>query len=524
MRRRVTYAPYLGTVIGVLIAILVLAKTESLPLAILTFIGAGGIVGIIWWNVEKLIYKGADAAGVAVHNAINRRKEANDPHTSQKLSSLYGGSQDARTNTSVPQKSNPSGTAAVFTDAAQQSPAQPTVSASVQTTESTSVQAVQPSVQKTPDSPVVPKESTSTNRVSQNSLASNAANENVKIDTKSAQKLLGSHPPAQNRSGIIYAARNDTTRNNAPKSIVYSSAPTPLGGFLLAIVIIYYICFGLMLTLGFWTAISLFGTAALLHSFGAKTGFIVFLGIVLVVISVGVAVVCFKFARKISRRDPSFLDYFHKAFIVCAILEILLLILVSTVKFYGSTLTEYSGSLVGEMIVAILQGTAGTIGLTIYFVRSQRVHEYMGNEEYLEQSPFTRKYAYRFAVPEQTDVSLQSNTAQSGCRMDPSCSSSPALNYAASYCCICGKPLSVDHAVLFVSKDGSEARADRTCYEALRDLGTSMDREVVIRAKQYIYGKWTTYHKTELADYLERYNQSAIAFLREKEESDDKRR
>ena len=120
-------------------------------------------------------------------------------------------------------------------------------------------------------------------------------------------------------------------------------------------------------------------------------------------------------------------------------------------------------------------------------------------------------------------ASPQPSAAQSGCRVNETQQqgvgkAAPTPNYSPYYCCICGKPLGISHAVLFISKDGSEARADRPCYEALRDLGTSTDREAVIRAKQHIFGKWTN-HKTELGAYLARYNQSAIAFLHQTEEN-----
>lgn len=80
-------------------------------------------------------------------------------------------------------------------------------------------------------------------------------------------------------------------------------------------------------------------------------------------------------------------------------------------------------------------------------------------------------------------------------------------------CCICGDPLESKYAILFQTADGREMRADRKCYEALYDLGTSEDVTVLAEAKRYILEKETSDSQSELSDYLKKYLSSADAFL-----------
>lgn len=88
----------------------------------------------------------------------------------------------------------------------------------------------------------------------------------------------------------------------------------------------------------------------------------------------------------------------------------------------------------------------------------------------------------------------------------------PSQDYT-DRCCICGDPLESKYAILFQTADGREMRADRKCYEALYDLGTSEDVTVLAEAKRYILEKETSDSQSELSDYLKKYLSSADAFL-----------
>lgn len=88
-------------------------------------------------------------------------------------------------------------------------------------------------------------------------------------------------------------------------------------------------------------------------------------------------------------------------------------------------------------------------------------------------------------------------------------------------CCICGDPLESKYAILFRTADGREMRADRKCYEALYDLGTSEDMTVLAEAKRYILEKETSDSQSELSDYLKKYLSSADVFLAQASEQRD---
>ena len=327
-------------------------------------------------------------------------------------------------------------------------------------------------------------------------------------ETTPVRSAPAAQPVVSNHS---YAAKDAAVKT--PQRTAEGKQPQePLRGFLKAIVIIYYVCTGLTPTLGLIAAITMFSSAALLNSFGIGAGFFVFLGVFMLAVCVGVGIVCFRFAKKIVNRDASFLHYYHKAFIVCVLAELLILVLMLTVPVYGAPLARYSPSVIGEMIISILQGAAGTIGLTVFFVRSRYVHAYMGSDDYLYQSPFTRRCA-KFDAPAKQPVSARTTAPQTA-------GPAPAQDISFGCCCICGKPLESRYAVLYRSADGTDARVDRICYEALRDLGTSEDPDAVLRAKQYIFGKAEVYRNRALSEYLEPYEQSAVAFLRQSRTAD----
>ena len=327
-------------------------------------------------------------------------------------------------------------------------------------------------------------------------------------ETTPVRSAPAAQPVVSNHS---YAAKDAAVKT--PQRTAEGKQPQePLRGFLKAIVIIYYVCTGLTPTLGLIAAITMFSSAALLNSFGIGAGFFVFLGVFMLAVCVGVGIVCFRFAKKIVNRDASFLHYYHKAFIVCVLAELLILVLMLTVPVYGAPLAHYSPSVIGEMIISILQGAAGTIGLTVFFVRSRYVHAYMGSDDYLYQSPFTRRCA-KFDAPAKQPVSARTTAPQTA-------GPAPAQDISFGCCCICGKPLESRYAVLYRSADGTDARVDRICYEALRDLGTSEDPDAVLRAKQYIFGKAEVYRNRALSEYLEPYEQSAVAFLRQSRTAD----
>lgn len=116
-----------------------------------------------------------------------------------------------------------------------------------------------------------------------------------------------------------------------------------------------------------------------------------------------------------------------------------------------------------------------------------------------ETAPSASASAYNTA--ESTVESLQRQTVQ------------PKKCFADNRCCICGDALSEQYAVLFIASDGSEARVDRKCFAVLRNLGTSEDPEVVLRAKRYVEQKRMNGYEQELQAYLDKYIRSADAFL-----------
>ena len=80
-------------------------------------------------------------------------------------------------------------------------------------------------------------------------------------------------------------------------------------------------------------------------------------------------------------------------------------------------------------------------------------------------------------------------------------------------CCLCGEALGSRFAVLFVSDDGTEYKADRKCFDALDTLGSSEDRDAVQRARRYVSEQKRLTRDSALNAYLEKYLTSADEFL-----------
>ena len=476
MRRRVTYAPYLGTVVGVLIGLLVEVKTENLFLAILATVGSGALVGVIWWNIEKLINKGTDAAIDAAHNAINRRKETRDPHTPQKLADLYAG-----------QEIGPAGGTASRTG------------------------------EKTVSSPArsVP-EPTGHSDTAHREDRQNAGN------AVPPYRAAGAAPRSVSAEGERDAYRTDrSSASKTDKSADNVGSEEPLGGFLKFLVVIYYIAAVAMIVSGVITIVQLFSLMAVMNRYGVSVGWLWF-AILLLIVAYPVTIwACFQLARRIQRRDPSFLWFYHRMGLIAIPLELIVFIVMAS--------TAYMREASGQIIVSIIEGLIGAIALTVYFVRSKRVHAYMGTDDYLYQSPFTRKYAR--STPKRSTVAVPFEY-QSGYRNVPANPRPAEKSYASKkvtvdgaeekevsvspvHCCLCENETSARYAVLLIAKDGKQMCACHRCYTALRNLGTSKDIDVVSRARFYVFQRKLSIRNQELSDYLERYLAAADAYIGE---------
>ena len=474
MRRRITYAPYLGTVVGVLIGLLVVAKAENLVLAILAAVGSGALVGVIWWNIEKLIYKGTDAAFDAAHNAINRRKEARDPHTPQKLADLYAG-----------QEIGPAGGTASRTG------------------------------EKTVSSPArsVPEptgHSDTARREDRHDAGNAAPPYRAAVPTSRSVSAEGERDALRLDRPAAPKADNGTGSDRTEE---------PLAGFLKFLVVIYYIAAVAMIVSGVITIVQLFSLMVMMNRYGISVGWLWF-AILLLIVAYPVTVwACFQLARRIQQRDPSFLWFYHRMGLIAIPLELIVFIVMAS--------TAYMREASGQIIVSIIEGLIGAIALTVYFVRSKRVHAYMGTDDYLYQSPFTRKYAR--STPKRSTVAVPFEY-QSGYRNVPANPRPAEKSYASKkvavdgaeekevsvspvYCCLCENETSARYAVLLIAKDGKPMRACRKCYTALRDLGTSEDVDAVRRAGFYVFQRKLNIRDPELSAYLERYLASADAYI-----------
>lgn len=475
MRRRITYAPYLGTVVGVLIGLLVVAKAENLVLAILAAVGSGALVGVIWWNIEKLIYKGTDAALDAAHNAINRRKEARDPHTPQKLVDLYAGQETAPTG----------GTAS---RAGEKTVSAPARSVPEPTRHSDTVQG-------------------------------EGRHEAENFETP-PYRAAGVTSRSVSTEGEKEAYRpNRSSVPKADKGFDDDRSEKPLGGFLKFLVVIYYIAAVAMIVSGVMTIVQLFSLMAMMNRYGISVGWLWF-AILLLIVAYPVTVwACFQLARRIQQRDPSFLWFYHRMGLIAIPLELVVFIVMAS----NASMREASG----QIIVSIIEGLIGAIALTVYFVRSKRVHAYMGTDDYLYQSPFTRKYARSTSADAASAAPTAYRSGYHDAPAAPRAAAEPPaskktvtedgdhMEASASpvRCCLCGNETGAKYAILLIAKDGKPMRACRKCYTALRDLGTSEDVDAVRRAGFYVFQRKLNVRDPELSAYLERYLASADAYI-----------
>ena len=69
---RKTYA-YNSIIIGVLLAVVVLASTENTVLAVITLLGVSILGFVIIRALENAMYKGADKAAEAIKRKIDKR-------------------------------------------------------------------------------------------------------------------------------------------------------------------------------------------------------------------------------------------------------------------------------------------------------------------------------------------------------------------------------------------------------------------------------------------------------------------
>ena len=155
-----------------------------------------------------------------------------------------------------------------------------------------------------------------------------------------------------------------------------------LGGWLKAIVILQYVAGGLMVFVG------LMGLLAMTVGLGAFGGYAMnspvaglglgalgLVGGIIILVICGIyAAYYFVLATKIKNRDPSFLRFYHIVSVVLVVLGLLGLI--------GNHEGDQVRSFVWQVIWVILY--------TMYFVKSVRVRTYMGSDEYIRQSPFTK--------------------------------------------------------------------------------------------------------------------------------------
>ena len=157
-----------------------------------------------------------------------------------------------------------------------------------------------------------------------------------------------------------------------------------LGGWLLAIVIAHYVMAGLLAIDAIIRIVNAVQLMNLLSMLGVSGGVLwVIIPLVLVIsgCAIGYSIV---FANMIRKRDPMFLSIYHYGTLGILLLEFIVQLIVGSISIAGQS----AG--VGPAILVVIFGLIGIALGTLYFVKSQRVHVYMGDDRYIELSPFTK--------------------------------------------------------------------------------------------------------------------------------------
>lgn len=295
-----------------------------------------------------------------------------------------------------------------------------------------------------------------------------------------------------------------------------------LGGWLKFIVVAAYISVALLIISGITAVATLVSAINMISRYGNAGllwGTIIFLvGLIAVFVWYEL-----KFAKMIKERNPLFLQFYHRVSLVVFVISLL-----------GQILLPNAAS-TSQSVLSFL---VGVIIWTVYFVKSERVHVYMGSDEYLWQSRITRKYASRSyeantGNPSQPsarhDASnvLVSKTARDATAPAISAPASKAAAPAPVYmpvtpvyplnnCCICGGSLDAGHAVLFTDSYGNEARVDEGCYKAIYALVKSNDRQEVNNAGYFLQSQLPSVSPA-VAAYLQNYLNAGTQFLSQPE-------
>lgn len=307
---------------------------------------------------------------------------------------------------------------------------------------------------------------------------------------------------------------------------------TRLSGAIKVIVIVGYVLAGSFLTLiplVITSSVVTFKLASTANAYLAGTS-ASGLGTRLALSQIGIlllcvlaAILCFLVARMLHKRKIGFLQMFHFGMLALTVL------LFVTCLLAGGT---------GRAFLYLFLLLGATVGATIYALRSQRLRAYMGGDEYLYLSPFTKLYLTRFApdapgsafdrnsdtkLADRRDSSAEdvydrsvdpedaydrkltsdrdsrdaydrgaTSEATVGGRASRNAGTDgapqrrvPALSFPANHCCVCRHELEEGYAVLFTTENGAEARICEPCCSAISTLAGSDDRSLVKQAIKY---------------------------------------
>lgn len=309
------------------------------------------------------------------------------------------------------------------------------------------------------------------------------------------------------------------TQSNAPDYHV-------LGGWLKFIVVTGYISAVLMF-LSAGTIVAQLAQYSRYFSYWPVNVWVLY--VLAVALPLAVAIYEIIFVNKIRHKDPTFLRFYHIFAIIALVVSVGALAITGfNIQDVASTFESTLGIFVGVFV------------WTLYFIKSKRVHVYMGSDEYLALSPLTRRFANKpgnsasgndrhpeydndqsspvpvlqtehivHSAPITTAAPLSVKSKQSP---SPQTATQTAVSFNPDRCCICDSLIRDGYATLFTNSSGSEARIDRICYAAIYALMKSNDRQEVNEAGLYIEDKMDKI-APDVANYLERYIDVGIEFL-----------
>lgn len=217
--------------------------------------------------------------------------------------------------------------------------------------------------------------------------------------------------------------------------------------------------------------------------------------------------------RKLRLRSPLFLLYYEYALFAALLMSIIVI-------FAGNPW-------IGILMVIIF----GIIAFTTikWLTSSIRVRTYMGSDEYLKMALFTRKitspapddrptaqgqqYFTQYTTDEEeweevTSVSSSDEEWEMVSEPAANIPPQPKVYVRPDCCCICGKSLVEDHAVLFTFMSGDEARIDRNCHEQLSMLMDYRNPQAQAAASAYLRSRLDLLDPS-VANYLKTYLQQS---------------